>query len=432
MNKIFFSFVILIFACLASPAQKLLTADSAAAIALKNNFDIRIARTTADISKRNNTAGNAGMLPEAGITATDAYSLGHVYQHYSDGTSTVNPNANSNSLSAGIALNWTLFDGGKMFVTKRKLNEIEALGEIQFRDQVMQTLYDVYAGYFNVVKQKEQLQAIREVIRYNQERVDLLQASFNAGLAPKTDLLQAKIDLNVYQENSISQQAVILAARRQLNQLLSRDPEEPFEVIDSIVLDYHPDKKELAQKLFSTNPLVLSTQKQVEVARLGVSEFKALQLPSVNFSAGYDFLHSDNATGTVRMNDSYGPQVGATLSFPIYRAGNIRRQIAIARLQLESARVTFESSKLQVNTQLQLALTEFDNQLQLLQIEKNNYALAKENLTISIQRLRLGQTTALEVRQAQESYQQSLTRLTDFGYAAKIAEIKLKQLMAAL
>jgi outer membrane protein TolC len=132
------------------------------------------------------------------------------------------------------------------------------------------------------------------------------------------------------------------------------------------------------------------------------------------------------------MNESYGPQVGATLSIPIYQAGNIRRQIAIARLQFESAKVTFESAKLQVNTQLQLALTEFDNQLQLLQIEKDNFALARENLTISIQRLRLGQTTALEVRQAQESFQQSLTRLTEFGYTAKVAEIRLKQLMGTL
>jgi outer membrane protein TolC len=432
MNKVFFSFVILIFAGLASPAQKLLTADSAAAIALKNNFDIRIARAAADISKRNNTAGNAGMLPEAGITASDDWSLGHVNQHYSDGTSFVTPNANSNSLSAGIALNWTLFDGGKMFVTKRKLNEIEAMGEFQFRTQVMQTLYDVYAGYFNVVKQKEQLQAIRVVIRFNQERVDILQASFNAGLAPKTDLLQAEIDLNVYQENSISQQAVILAAHRQLNQLLSRDPEEPFEVADTIIVNYQPDKKELAQKLFSTNPSVLSSQKQVEVSRLGVSEFKALLLPSVNFSAGYDILHSDLGTGTIRMDESYGPQVGATLSIPLYQAGNIRRQIAVARLQLESAKFSFESTKLQVNTQLQLALTEFDNQLQLLQIEQNNFSLARENLTISMQRLHLGQTTALEVRQAQESFQESLTRLTNFGYAAKVAEIRLKQLMGAL
>jgi hypothetical protein len=36
------------------------------------------------------------------------------------------------------------------------------------------------------------------------------------------------------------------------------------------------------------------------------------------------------------------------------------------------------------------------------------------------------------VRQAQESFQQSLTRLTDFSYAAKVAEIRLKQLIAAL
>ena len=432
MKRVFLFFVILIFAWFGSPAQKLLTADSAAAIALKNNFDIRIARNTADISKQNNTAGNAGMLPDVGLSGSDAWSLGHVSQHYSDGSSITVANANSNSLSAGIALNWTLFDGGKMFVTKSKLNEIEALGEILFRNQVMQTLYDVYAGYFNVVKQKEQLRAIREVIRFNQERVDLLQTSFNAGLAPKTDLLQARIDLNVYREDSISQQAVILAARRQLNQLLSRDPDEPCKVVDSIILDYHPDKKELAQKLFSTNPLVLSSQKQVEIARLGVNEFKALRLPNLNFSAGYDFLHSDLGTGTIRMNESYGPQVGATLSIPIYQAGNIRRQIAIARLQFESAKVTFESAKLQVNTQLQLALTEFDNQLQLLQIEKDNFALARENLTISIQRLRLGQTTALEVRQAQESFQQSLTRLTEFGYTAKVAEIRLKQLMGTL
>ena len=59
-----------------------------------------------------------------------------------------------------------------------------------------------------------------------------------------------------------------------------------------------------------------------------------------------------------------------------------------------------ESVKLQVNTELQRALTEFEDQQQLLKFEKENYAMAKENLDISLARLRLGQTTALEVRQA--------------------------------
>ena len=91
-----------------------------------------------------------------------------------------------------------------------------------------------------------------------------------------------------------------------------------------------------------------------------------------------------------------------------------------------------ENEKLQVNSQLQNALTEFDNQQQLLAIEKENVILAKENLEISMQRLRFGQTTSLEVRQAQDSYEQSLTRLLNFKFNLKAAETTLKQLMAEL
>ena len=417
----------------ASRAQQLLTADSAIHIALKNNYDILTARASADIDRANNTAGNAGMLPSVAVTASDDFSLSNQEsQHFSDGTSSTNTNAQSNSYAAGIALKWTLFDGGKMFVTKRKLNEIESLGEIQFRDRVLQTLYDVYAGYYNVVKQKEQLNAIREVIRFNQERVTLLQAGFNAGLAPKTDFLQARIDLNVYQESAISQETVILGAKRQLNQLLGRDPEVSFEVADSIIVDFHPDPDELLKRLFSENTAVLSSQKQVNVADIGIKELKRFYWPSLDFSAGYGFTHGDYTIGSVRLNEYFGPVLGARLSIPLYQSGNIRRQVSVAQLRFESAKFNLESTRLQVNTQFRLALTDFENQMQLLKIERENLLLARENLTISMRRLELGQTTALEVRQAQESFQQSLTRLTNFEYAAKVAEIKVKQLLAIL
>jgi outer membrane protein len=432
MKKVFLLFLILISAGYSGSAQTIFTADSAAAIALKNNFDIRIARTVADINKRNNTAGNAGMLPGVGITGSEDYSTGHVNQNLFDGTSTNVSNANSNSLSAGIALNWTLFNGGKMFITKKKLNEIETLGQTQFQDQVMQTLFLVYSAYYDVVRQKEQLKSIQKVIQFNQERVTILSASFNAGLAPKTDLLQARIDLNVYKENAISQEVVITTAKRLLNKLLSRDPDYPFEVDDTIVENYQPDRKDLLQKLFSVNPSVQSSKISVEVSRLGVNEMRSSYFPSVNFNAGYDLLHSDNNTGTVRMNESYGPMIGATLSIPLYQAGNVRRQVSVARLAYDAAQYALENTKFSVNTEFQIALTGFDNQIRLLKIETDNFALAKENLDISLQRLRLGQTTALEVRQAQESFQESMTRLTDFGYLAKVAEIKLKQLMGNL
>lgn len=432
MKNFFISILIIFLSYSFSQAQKMLTPEEAVSIALKNNYDILVARTAADIAKVNNTAGNAGMLPTVGITGSDIYNINNVTQNLSNGSQIISSNADANTFNAGVALDWTLFDGGKMFITKKKLNEIEALGEVQYKDKVMQTMYDVTVAYFNVVKQKQQLESFNEVINYNRERVKILQASFNAGLSPKTDLLQAQIDLNVYMENAIDQQTVIITAKRTLNQLMNMDTDSPFDVEDSIVLNYVPDKNELVKKLFSTNTSVLSFQKQVDIARLSLKEFNTLRFPVINVSAGYDFLQSRNAAVTITSNRTYGPQLGGTITIPIYEAGNINRQIKSARLGFQSAGYALENIKRDVNTQLQNALTGFENQQQLLKIERDNTALVKENLDISMQRLRLGQTTSLEVRQAQESYEDSHTRLINFEYNTKVAETKLKQLLAAL
>jgi outer membrane protein len=414
-------------------AQNVLTADDVVSIALKNNYDILVARNYASIDSANNTPGNSGMLPNIAITGSNSFFPdNNINQKLSDGTKVTSSNTRSNSFNAGVGLNWTLFDGGKMFVTKKKLNEIQVLGEIQFRDMVLQTVYSVILAYFDVVRQKQQLASINEVITYNLERVKISQTSFDAGLSPKTNLLQAIIDLNVYQENAINQQTVIIGAKRTLNQFLGRSADIPFEVLDSIPLNYVPDKKELVQKLNSSNTSILAFQKQVKVSELNLKEMNTMLLPKINFNAGFNLSQSNNTAGSTLMNRTYGPQVGGTLSIPVYQSGNVSRQIKTAKIQLQSAEYDLESTKLQVNEQLQNALTQFENQLQLLKIEKENTLLAKENLEITIQRLRFGQTTSLEVSLAEKSYVESLTRLINFEYNLKVAETRLKQLLAML
>jgi outer membrane protein TolC len=319
-----------------------------------------------------------------------------------------------------------------MFVTKNKLGQIQTLGEIQFKDQVLQTVNDVIVAYYNVVRQTQQLVSIEEAINSTQVMVNILQTSFSAGLSPKTNLLQAQIDLNEYRENAINQQAVIIASKRSLNQLLSRDPNIIFEVADSIPLGNIPDKNELSQKLYTSNTSVLSFQKQMEIARLSLNEFKTIKLPRVSFNAGYNFLNSNNNYSTVIMNQAFGPQIGGTISIPLYQSGNASRQIETAKLQLLSAEYNLENTKLLVNSELQNTFTNYDNQLQLLEIEKSNMELAKENLSITMERLRLGQTTSLELHQAQQSYVDSQTRFINFEFNLKVAETKLKQLLAIL
>lgn len=428
----FFFLIVFNVYCSALP-QQILTPGDAVKIALKNNYDILVAKNDLEIDKTNNTAGNAGMLPSLGINGTDNFSFSsNVEQKTETGVTQKYSNGQSNSLNLGVDLDWTLFDGGRMFVTRKKLREIEAAGTYSYQDRVTSAVFDVITSYYNVVKQKQQLLSYNEVINLNQERVRILETGFNAGLKPKTDFLQAKIDLNVVREQAIVQESVIITAKRTLNELLGRDPEEQFEVEDTIVQSYIPDKESMLKNIYAKNPSILAFEKDVDIAGLSLKESRSLLFPRLSFNAGYSVLGTDNNTSTIRSARNYGPQVGGTLSIPLYQSGNARRLINISKLEVSSSKLALEARKIEISRQLREALTSFYTQKELLQIELENNTLSRENLFISMERLRLGQTTSLEVRQAQQSFSESSTRLLNLEYNLKVAETNLKQLMAEL
>lgn len=416
----------------ASRAQEILTIENALNIALKNNFDIQVSRNEADIAQVNNTLGNAGMLPSVDISGTGSFELKDGHQEFSDDPEINYRAVTSVAINAGAELNWTLFDGGKMFVTRSKLNEIEALGEYQFKEQVLQTIYDVIAAYYEIVKQKQQLASINELLNFNQERVKIAQAGFKAGSLIKPDLIQAKIDYNVTMEAAIHQQYVIDAARKNLDVLLAREQETLFEVSDSIPLNYSPEKEKLIQKIDSVNYSILSFQKQVDISKLALKENQRLYSPTINFKAGYYFSQTDNSKGSPLLNQSVGPLIGGTINIPLYTSGETNRKVSIAKIQMQLAEINLQKIRMHKTTELKNALIDFENQQRLLIIEEENNELARENLDISLQRLRLGQTTSLEVHQAQEYFVQSFTRLTNFKYNLKLAEITIRQLVADL
>ncbi|MCX6230468.1 MAG: TolC family protein [Bacteroidetes bacterium] len=428
------SFISLIFISIISiaNAQQVLTVEDALKTALKNNYGILISRNETEISKTNNTAGNAGMLPNISAFGNGNFESNNVNQNYAGGTSSSYNGLTTISLNAGTELSWTLFDGGKMFVTKNKLSEIEALSEIQLKDKIFQTQYDVISAYFDVVRQKQQLTSINEIIKYNTELVKILEISFNAGSIAKNNLLQAKIDLNVYKENAINQEYVIIAAKKTLNQLIGVSIDSPFEVNDSIPLNYTFNKAEINKKLFASNTTILSFQKEIDIAKLSLTEYNRMRYPLINLKAGYYYSHTDNSAGSLLKNQAYGPQIGGSISIPLYQSAKINRQISIASIEIQSATFNLENLKSQLNKDLQNAIVSYENQQRLLDIEKENNAFAKENLEISLQRLKLGQTNTIEVHLAQENYVQSMTRLINFKYNLKIAETKLKQLLAEL
>ena len=65
------------------------------------------------------------MLPSVTATVVDANSIQNSSQTRQDGITTSLDNARNNSLNYGVGLDWTIFDGFKMFARYDQLKELQ-------------------------------------------------------------------------------------------------------------------------------------------------------------------------------------------------------------------------------------------------------------------------------------------------------------------
>lgn len=416
-----------------TPAAALLRAEEAVQIALANNYDIRLVQGDAETARLNNTKGNAGMLPNVNLLVSDNIGL-NIFQQQklADGRVIEAYGRLNNNALAAVQLNWTLFDGHRMQITKKRLEELEALGQLDLKSTVQQTTAGVLQAYYNIVQSRLLERSVGELISLNEERLRIAEARLAAGFAAQTDALQARIDLNQQRSNLLSQQNTTAAAKRNLNLLLARAPETPFEVVEALDNTYAPQREQLLQNVLSQNPELLSLQKNAEVAALLVDENRKLSKPRISGVGQYNLQRTDNGAGFLLNNTQSGLVVGASLSLPLYSGGNIQRQVDVARVGALQASVRVDARRLAIETELNHQLAFFQTQQQMLGLETDNIKNARESLQVSTERFRLGQTNALEVQLAQNTLEQALFRQNVVLYNLKTAEVQLRLLSGEL
>lgn len=418
---------------LLSPGAAILTPEEAVRIALENNYDISLVRADAEIARLNNTRANAGLAPTLNLVAGESAGLSAFQQqNLADGRVIEAYGRFNNNINVGLQLNWTIFDGWRMQTTKKRLEEIEALGQINLKTAVQQTTADVLSGYYGIVYSRLLERATQEVIALNEERLRIAEARLAAGFAAQTDALQARIDLNQQRANLLGQQTATAAAKRNLNLLLARAPETPFEVAENLANTYTPDRERLRQNLLAQNPALLSLQKSADVAALTVQENRALYRPRITGIGQFNTQRTDNGAGFLLNSTQAGLTAGVSLVLPLYTGGNIKRQIDVARVAAEQAATRLDAQRLSSETALDNQLAFFQTQQQLLTLEADNVKNARESLNVSTERFRLGQTNALEVQSAQNTLEQALLRQNVVLYNLKTAELELRLLAGEL
>ncbi|RXM45570.1 TolC family protein [Flavobacterium sp. YO64] len=427
--KILISSLLLLFLSITKTnAQEVLTIEDAMKIALENNFEIKIAKNNSKISETNVTLGNAGMLPNAGASITDNNSVTNSSQTRQDGTTTSLDNAKNNSLNYGVSLGWTVFDGLKMFAKLDQLKELQKLGDAELKRTILIKIGQVNSAYYNLVQQQHQLAALDTTIVISKQRLTLAQNRFSIGKASKLEVLNAQVDLNSDQVALLRQKESYANAKILLNQYLARDPKINFTVTDLVTVDNKlilADLMDLAQK---QNPALEAQIINKRIAELQLKQVKADRYPVVNLTSGYNFNESQSSLGFTSQASSRGLNYGFNATLNIFDGFNQHRNEKVAKLQIENSQIAIEQQNMILNTQLSTAFQTYLTNLELIDLEEDNEAIAKQNLDITLDKFRIGTITTLDFRTAQLNYVNAKVRYSNAQYEAKLSEIALKEL----
>jgi len=433
MKRVQFAIIILLLTSVSSlRAQRMLTLEEAIATALQNNYDIQLSKNDSMVAALDYSYRNMVFLPALNGQASTTWNNNNQRQTLADGTKRQQDGIRSHNSSAALQLQWTLFDGFKMFATRDKGEELLVLGSLTVKNQVVNSIATVISTYYNVVRQKQQLKAVEEQIALNEERVRLSQYKLDIGTGAKPDVLQSKVDLNAQRSSKLQQLALIDQLKDQLNQAMNTKLGTPFEVSDSIPLNMGLGLGDIQLDIEKSSPQLLIASKNIDIAQLTLKERKAERWPVVSLNSAYNYSRTDNKTVinpfSTLFNQSNGLNYGLTASIPIFNGLNARRMIRQAQLNVNYLQMSYENQRSQVNLAVVNAYRVYDQNKQTLAIEEENILLARENVDIVFQVYKLGAATLVQLREAQNSLEDANNRLIAARYATKLSETELLRL----
>ena len=411
-------------------AQQHYTLKSCLETGLEKNYSIRMVRNEEQISKNNVTLGNAGYLPTLDLSAGFSGNVNDTEtETRSTGEKTKTSGVFDKTLNAGLNLNWTIFDGFKIQANYARLKELEQQGETQTRIAIEDFIAELTAEYYNYIQQEIRLKNFRYAMSLSKERLRIVEERYIVGNFSRLDLQQARVDYNADRAQHMKQQEAVKTSRIRLNELMANeDMSHPITVNDSIIdLNTLLSFDELWQSTLNNNASLLKSEQNKTLAALDMKAIKSRNYPYLRLNAGYGYTLNKYEVSATSRRDNLGLNFGVTLGFNLF-GGNRRREIKNARIAIENAQLQQDDLRQALKADLSNLWQAYQNNIEMLKLERENLIAAVENHEIASERYMLGNLSGIEMREAQKSLLDAEERILTAEYDTKMCEISLLQL----
>lgn len=184
-------------------------------LAFRNRAELQQQLVDRDIAQEQQRAVRSQGLPQfslfgsANLVSTSGDDVGGLTEGY----------------SAGVQMQWNLFDGGARAAQVRQLELEEESAEVRFSDARNQVRVEVEESYYQLNSSLQNVSRATVALELAEESLDLARLRFSAGIGTQTDVIAAQDDLTESQGNLVS---AILGYNRALAQLQRAVSNYPF------------------------------------------------------------------------------------------------------------------------------------------------------------------------------------------------------------
>lgn len=427
--------LVLLFVLVTGPlwAQNQLDLSQVIQICLERNYDVVVARNTAESAENAAVPGNAGLTPTVAINGSGSYSVNNTDLEFAgDIPPTTIDAAQSTGYGTNIGLTYALFDGLGTVYSYKQLKNSATIADLEARYTIENTLLVSVVTYYNVARLKQQLDISQSNLDISRDRLRRQEVGYDFGSATKLNVLNAEVDYNADSVSVLQARQSWLNERRILNQLLGFEIDTEYEVDTNVTYAGGIELDSMLNSAMQNNALLLAAAYREQGADFDIKRAQGQRYPRLDLNAQYGYTNNQNEAGILLQQENQGFSGGITLRWILFDGERISAQVKNAKLAYESSQELRDKTATGVERDVKNAWGNYQNDLTVLEIERINVATNVLNFERSQEQFSRGQITSTQFREAQRNLALARINLNNARYTLKLSELELVRLSGRL
>lgn len=333
--------------------------------------------------------------------------------------------SNSTMASAGINLNWLLYDFGGREASNESIRQSLNAALATRSDTLQSLIFDAAQLYFQVFAAQEEYKNSNAALASALSAFEAASERYEQGLAALSDKLQAETSYSNAQLSVTKAEEQIALAKGKLAVLLNYAPDQPLELYEeqySVNYFSLPDDIEtLFKKALNNRADIAAKKAVVKKAEASLNIQQAQNAPSLNLSAGLN-AQDELTHGGPRSNTS---SVGLTMTVPLFTGFKNQYRISQARYQLEQSKAELKQLENDIRQEVWVTFQNFLTVKKTYEISLTMFASADQNARVALGAYKAGKGNILNVLDAQSKLADVRTTQSRSFYDLLIAKINI-------